>query len=219
MIHHPTDPGLFLVEPPDLVLDGWCGARDRQAVLFYCAVLGWLENFLCKPHPELGRGGPVCPFVRPSLDKDLLWLTSWPGRPAGAEEVAEVVIKYCDWFLQLEPREGEDSIDKAILVLFPALLDDAKFPLLDEAQALARPRFLERGTMLGQFHPRSNKQGLRSTEFRPSCPVPLLAIRFMTRYDLPFLVDNDLNFYLKNFGNNVPGRLKEMLRQALLTSR
>ena len=41
----------------------------------YQTILEWTRVFLCRPHPDLGREGPVCPFTQPSLNQKLFWLT------------------------------------------------------------------------------------------------------------------------------------------------
>ena len=45
--------------------------KSRAAVR---QVVAWIRDYLCKPHPELGRDGPVCPFVPASISKRLLFL-------------------------------------------------------------------------------------------------------------------------------------------------
>ena len=35
----------------------------------------YLREFLAKPHPAVGRPGPVCPFVPTSLKKDLIYMS------------------------------------------------------------------------------------------------------------------------------------------------
>jgi len=34
------------------------------------ALLDWLKDYISVPHPEIGRSGPVCPFVPLSLRSD-----------------------------------------------------------------------------------------------------------------------------------------------------
>ena len=38
------------------------------------AVADWIKTFVVKPHKDLGRAGPVCPFVPGSLERKTLWL-------------------------------------------------------------------------------------------------------------------------------------------------
>ena len=47
------------------------------------AVAGWIETFIATPNKDLGRPGPVCPFVPGSLERKALWL-ALNGSQAGA---------------------------------------------------------------------------------------------------------------------------------------
>ena len=42
------------------------------------ASVAWIRRFLAKPHPELGRSGPVCPFTPLALELDTIWLIEVP---------------------------------------------------------------------------------------------------------------------------------------------
>ena len=44
---------------------------DRGALR---AVADWIKTFVVKPHKDLGRAGPVCPFVPGALERKTLWL-------------------------------------------------------------------------------------------------------------------------------------------------
>ena len=38
------------------------------------AVADWIKTFVVRPHKDLGRAGPVCPFVPEALERKTLWL-------------------------------------------------------------------------------------------------------------------------------------------------
>jgi len=38
------------------------------------AVADWIKSYVVKPHKDLGRAGPVCPFVPGALDRKTFWL-------------------------------------------------------------------------------------------------------------------------------------------------
>ena len=38
------------------------------------AVAGWIKTYVVQPHKDLGRAGPVCPFVPEALERKTLWL-------------------------------------------------------------------------------------------------------------------------------------------------
>ncbi len=78
---------------------------------------------------------------------------------------------------------------KAILLIFPdisGLLEQTA--LVDRIQQQLKPFFVEEGLMIGEFHEHNESPGLHNPDFRPlRSPIPMLAIRFMTEPDLPFL--------------------------------
>jgi hypothetical protein len=177
-------------------------------------ITDWINTFLAKPHPDLGRSGPVCPFVPRAIQLDTIWVgvirTQDQTMPL-AQQLYETVQRYRDIFLELEPAEGELALYKAILLAFPDV-DHSRFAVIDQVQKQLKPFFVEEGLMLGEFHMQTEAGGLHNPEFRPlRSPVPMLAIRFMVEADLPFLDSEEmpvelrtryLEAYLKRFGNS-----------------
>ena len=56
---------------------------DRNALR---AVADWIKTFVARPHKDLGRAGPVCPFVPVALEHKTLWLLS--GALAGTRQMS-----------------------------------------------------------------------------------------------------------------------------------
>jgi hypothetical protein len=212
----PTDPTVYLLDPPDIEQDSL--PDFARAYRGHAAkVLEWAHEYLCRPHADLGRDGPVCPYTEPSLERALFWLTVYPGANPTTNEVARVVRKYRDWFLELQPTAEKEAQYKAILILFPDLSPRLAPDVIDSIQAALKPEFVAVGLMIGQFHARCEEPALWNHEFRPlRSPVPLLAIRHMVRTDAPFLAkDADwLAAYLERFGEAVPNRLQPVVREA-----
>jgi hypothetical protein len=218
MLVSPTDPTLYLLDPHDVatgVLPDRSNGYRRHAE----KVLEWAHAYLCRPHPALGREGPVCPYTEPSLERALFWLTFYSGREPASDDVAAVVTKYREWFLELEPADGADAQYKAILVLFPDLAPARAPRVIDAVQRASKPELVADGLMIGQFHPGCDEPALWNRDFRPlRSPVPLLAIRHMVRTDAPFLTRDagSLSAYLERFGDVVPTRLEPAVREAAL---
>ncbi|MFD5824391.1 DUF6875 domain-containing protein [Lentzea sp. NPDC060358] len=200
MIVDPADPTRFLVELSDLRGPLPDQVRRHQNALY--AVVGWAHQYLVKPHPDLGRKGPVCPFAQGSLDKGLLYLAVHPGRPGTATEVADALARYRQWYLELRESAGRAAQYLTILVLFP---DDAA-GLVDEAQSRLKADYVARGLMIGEFHDGPPpKAGLWNPEFRPlRSPVPMLVIRSLVPTDFPFLRD-DRDFVAAYLDRVAPG--------------
>ncbi|HEX6040437.1 DUF6875 domain-containing protein [Longimicrobium sp.] len=216
MLVSPTDPPLYLAEPRDVEGDR-PPARLRPFLSQARAVLRWARAYLCSPHAQLGRDGPVCPYTQPSLDRTLFWLAFHPGADPAPDRAAAAIGRYRDWFLRLPPEEGPEAQYKAILVLFPELPHSRAPRVVDGVQAALKPAFVSAGLMIGQFHAGCAEPALWNPGFHPlRSPVPLLAIRHMVRTDAAFLVRDagSLDAYLRRFGDCVPARLEPVVREA-----
>lgn len=169
----------------------------------------WLKNFLARPHPHLGRPGPVCPFVPKAMKLNCIRLRVIRSHNLVQQQVLDIVLPYLSTFLELEPKAPEeDALNKAILLLFPDISHEDAPQLIDSVQKQLKPLFVESGLMLGEFHKRNETPGLHNSNFRPlRSPIPMLAIRFMVESDLVFLQSADdlntriryLQAYLKRF--------------------
>ena len=63
---------LFLLEDLEqAAATGEVAGSDLEAMR---ATAEWIKSFIVKPNKELGRDGPVCPFVPKSLEYRTLWL-------------------------------------------------------------------------------------------------------------------------------------------------
>ena len=180
----------------------------------------WLHQYLCKPHPELGRTGPVCPFVPTALENRTLFVSFFPEVTGETthDQWERLVLAERDQFLAMEPRRGNEAQFKAFLLLFPNLPDPMSHDQIDSVQARLQEQFVNRGLMVGEFHSGPpDKRGLWNEGFRPlACPVPLLAIRHMVPTDILFLKGRStlVAQYLRYFGDAVPGKFKHLVEEA-----
>lgn len=211
-----ADPTCYLIELPDLEPDR---VPDHLMNDLDCVtqIVAWAKDYLCHPHPELGREGPVCPFVPTSLTSCLFFIAVQRGRDLTQQDVYEVVMKYRDWFLELEPSEGREAQYKTILILFPDIPAEDAPKTIDATQIQLKPEFVAKGLMIGQFHQLPpHDSGLWNPDFRPlKSPVPLLAIRHMVPTDFPFLT-RDRQFvasYLEIHGAHIPRKHLASVRE------
>ena len=88
---------LFLLE--DLENAGRTSELEASDLDALHAVADWIEAFVAKPHKEIGRSGPVCPFVPGALERKTLWLA--PERIADqcAPAVVELIGGYQRLFM------------------------------------------------------------------------------------------------------------------------
>jgi Cys-tRNA(Pro) deacylase len=216
MLTWQEDPDLFLVELADLRLEV-PPERISGSVEPLRTIVSWAEEYLCRPHPELGREGPVCPFVQIAMKKGLFYLAVCRGRTFERADVERTLVLYRDKFLALEPQKGTDAAFKTILILFPDLEEGDMPGLIEGTQERLKKPYVDKGLMIGEFHAGPPKKaGLWNAEFRPlKSPVPMLVIRNMVATDFPFLrEEKDLvQAYLSRFRNGVPAHIRDDVRE------
>ena len=93
-------------------------------------VADWMKSFVARPHKDLGRDGPVCPFVPQGLERRTLWLA--PDHTAGrsAADVVQLMNGYKAQLLRTPPIDGEGTDYKTIVVVFTDLPADRASGLL-----------------------------------------------------------------------------------------
>jgi hypothetical protein len=176
----------------------------------------WVRSFLGQPHHELGRTGAVCPFSGPSLSRDLFWVGEVKGSDIDVERMRAVADDIIDAYHALPPREGQEAIFKAIVVVFPDLTD---YSIIDIVQREGKSMVVRDGMMLGQFYPGCAQPGLWNHDFRPlDAPYPMLAVRQMVSSDFAFLTaDREwLMAYFKRFAPGIPLPVRSTIIEHLL---
>lgn len=217
MLIHAHDPHHVLVQLDDLRAAS-PPARIAEHLAPLREVVAWAETYLCRSHPELGRGGPVCPYVQAAMRKGHFYLAVVPGSDLDPETVEARVVAFRDWFLELPPRDGEDDAGlKTILVLFPDVAPEDVPRLIDATQRRLKPLYVPKRLMIGEFHAGPpDKGGLWNADFRPlRSPVPMLVVRHMVPTDFAFLRDDEafVRAYLDCYGDQVPAHLREEVRR------
>jgi hypothetical protein len=122
-------PDLFLVEDlEDVGRTSELAERDLDALH---AVADWIKTFVVRPHGDLGRAGPVCPFVPGSLERKSLWLAPEQIADRGVPHVVELMHGYMS-FLDAEPTDGNEANYKVIVVVFTDLSADRAQGVFDD---------------------------------------------------------------------------------------
>lgn len=174
-----TTPALY--RPADL-------ARLTADLPVLCRIADWVQEYLCRPHADLGRTGPVCPYAPHAFAMERLVFTVVHTADRSAAEIDAILEQFRQEFLTMPPTTGPEAMEKAILVILPDVSEQDAPALIDETHWRLKADFVASGLMLGKFHARSDQSGLHNPGFRPlRSPVPLLAIRHMVDSDLPFL--------------------------------
>jgi hypothetical protein len=176
-------------------------ADEADRMLALETAVPWLTDFLCEPHPEVGRDGPVCPFVEPAMRAGTLHITVDRLRAPDHDALAAVVTDMVRRIPGLRETHRNRTLH-AIVVVLP-LLTEAYWGLLDRVQDTVKPDLAENGFMLGQFHPHCAEPAARNHAFQVArSPVPMLALRYMAFHDILFLHGDARCFaaYQRRFG-------------------
>jgi hypothetical protein len=178
----------------------------------------WSREFLTNADPALGRDGAVCPFAKASIDRDTFLFTHLESS-VQHESLSTAISAYGEWFTELLAACAER--DRQYLTMILVLDANSQGDAIDAIQQALKDRFVRNGLMLGQFHPTCEEPGLWNDSFRPlRSPVPLFAIRLMTRFDMPFLMQTSaqLDSYLAQFAPGIPPYLRARLADAAAPS-
>lgn len=153
----------------------------------YEVVRQWLASYITRPHPELGRRGPVCPFVAQALATDSISFVACRfGSERNLERMNLAIEQGIKRFRELV-REGENPDLLSLVVVFPDL-EPEHWHLIDEGHRASKTRAVENGLMLGQFHPLCDAPAAHNSTFAVNrAPIPLIVIRRMAQHDFLFL--------------------------------
>jgi hypothetical protein len=181
------------------------------------AVADWIKIYVVKPHKDLGRAGPVCPFVPGALERKTLWLAPEQIADRDVPAVVELVNGYQRLFLDAQPTDGDDANYKVIVVVFTDLSADRAQGVFDDVlQHLAVPSYVEDGIVFGPFYEGHEGTAIYNSSFRPfRSPVPFLFVRHGVTSDWKFFLDNEdwLNLWARRFGESAVHALAEELRR------
>ena len=181
------------------------------------AVADWIEAYVVKPHKDLGRAGPVCPFVPGSLERKALWFAAERIAHRDVSDVVELLNGYKRLFLDAEPTAGEDTIYKVIVVVFTDLPANRAQEVFDGVlEQVAVPSYAEDGIVFGPFYEGHEGTALYNPSFRPfQSPVPFLFVRQGVIGDWKFFLDKEdwLDLWARRFGESAVHALAGDLRR------
>jgi hypothetical protein len=202
-----------LEELEDPSKTGELAASDLEALR---AVADWIERFVARPNDQLGRPGPVCPFVPDALARHTLWLAAEHVACLSAADAADLVTAYERRFQEVEPSAGEVAIYKAFVVVLTDLRPDRAGEFLGGIlDRLAAPAYEQDGFVLGGFYEGNEGTAIYNASFRPfTSPVPFLLLRQAVVGDWKFFLDKEdwLGLWARRYGASGAEALAEALR-------
>jgi hypothetical protein len=206
---------LFLLE--DLEVVGRTSGLAERDLRPLHAVADWIRSFVVRPHEDLGRAGPVCPFVPGALERKTLWLAPAQIADRGVPHVVELMRGYKSLFLDVEPLDGDDADYTVIVVVLTDLSADRAGGVFDQVlQQLAVPSYVEDGIVFGPFYAGHEGTAIHNPRFRPfQSPAPLLFVRHGVVSDWKFFLDDPdwLDRWGHRFGASAVHALSEELRR------
>jgi hypothetical protein len=206
---------LFLLEELEDV--GRTSELAQSDLAALAAVAAWIKSYVVKPHKELGRAGPVCPFVPGSLERKTLWLAPEQIADRDLPDVVELMRGYRRLLLDTRPTDGDDVIYHVIVVVFSDLSADRAQGVFDEVlQQLGVPSYAEDGVLFGPYYQGHAGTALYNSSFRPfQSPVPFLFVRHGVTGDWKFFLDDDqwLSLWARRYGESAVQALAGELRR------
>ncbi|MFH8341913.1 DUF6875 domain-containing protein [Streptomyces sp. AM6-12] len=162
----------------------------------------WLTEYISASHPEIGRTGPICPFVAPSRKNRTMEIRlRLAGHAPTLDLVEEIALSSLREY-ELTTWQGRNPMLRAMVVALPDLRSEDTV-LLDQAHARVKDAFVAQGLMIGQFHENCEVTAARNPRFAVSkAPLPLFAIRAIALHDVFFLSERPQWFqqYRERFG-------------------
>ncbi|WP_051178386.1 DUF6875 domain-containing protein [Nocardia concava] len=179
----------------------------------------WVGDHLMRPHPDLGRPGPVCPFVRHSLTRRLFWAgLAEGGDDLPVEQMNLIVDDAFELYRQLRQQNPAEARGLTLVTVFPGL---TRYDLIDAVHRDRKTEVVSQGMMLGQFYPGCSVPGLWDRDFHPlDSPLPMLVLRAMMSTDFPFLVARSdwLYAYFSQLAPDLPRNLRWSIAERMRVS-
>ncbi len=156
----------------------------------------WLYDYVAKPNPEIGRKGPVCPFMPPALRADAVDYAYRYDLTGNSEEdlFSELLGEFEDFDRTAEPASLTRTSLASRLVVLP-YGDATTWLAIDNIYESLKDAAVMRGLMVAQFHPHCDVRAVRNEAFRIArSPIAAIAIRRMAPHDILFLTNSAERF-------------------------
>jgi len=203
------------------VFPGEAPPARRDADL--AVVKRWLRDYVSEPSPQLGRSGPVCPFVPPALSQDTVrFHLRYAVDGRNPRQLTAVLVEEMTAFRDTVDPPGRSGRSLASLLVVLPNTGPTGWATLDRVYESLKDTAVDQGLMIGQFHPSCDERGARNAAFPVSrAPIALVAIRHMAPHDILFLHDRPDWFaaYRRRFAEVVDaGRIRDPLLRELYQS-
>lgn len=157
--------------------------------------VAWLNDYIGKPHPELGRNGDICPFVRTALRKQRMSFVVADHITEPDVSRIKSMVLFEAWRL-LQHLDESDRFSELVTtnLLFPELKGDAA-AVVHDVHTQTKSSLMRRGVMTAAFYPGYLKPGIYNDNFKLyQSPFPVLVVRPMALHDIMFLSNDGAAF-------------------------
>jgi heptaprenyl diphosphate synthase len=183
-------------------------------------VLRWLREYVSKPTKDVGRTGPVCPFVPPALDDNAVRFDFFYDLDCrDPERLRSVVVDLLHEFEKTAAPPSRAGTSLASMIIVLPDTDAEGWAAIDALYPVLKGVAIELGLMIGQFHPNCDERAVRNPAFPVSIsPIALLAVRRIAPHDVLFLHDDERWFtaYEERFGTNIrAGKVRDTFMREL----
>ena len=167
--------------------------------------------------------GPVCPFIPRALAQHAVQadIRHDIAGHSESELIDKLRAEISEFATAGQPPHSTGVQLESRLVVMPRM-DAAGWKRLDAAYERLKDFAVERGLMIGQFHPDCDERAVRNPDFRVSvAPVAMLAIRHMAPHDILFLHRHERWFkeYDSRFQSHFQrGRVRDSLLLSLYSA-
>ncbi len=161
---------------------------DRLANDF-SVIQEWLTEYVSQPNAELGRKGPVCPFMPPAMRANAVEYVFRYDLEGNSEEdlFSQLLGEFEDFDRTAEPISPSRTSLASHLVVMPNA-DATTWLAIDHIYESLKDAAVARGLMVAQFHPNCDVRAVRNEAFRVAkSPIAAVAIRRMAPHDILFL--------------------------------
>ena len=166
-------------------------------------VHGWIRDYLGRPHPDLGRKGPVCPFAAAALQDDALWVTFDDGIDgSSAWRLRLALLRYAHAYASRARQASHPELTALMVIL--RRVPRERYARLDDLHSEMKTMLMTSDVMVSALHPESTRPAVWNPKFHVlRAPFPAFAFRTMDVRDIVFVAQNPKAFrhYASRFGH------------------